>query len=142
MDETPPAVGPDPHEPPPALPPGAMQTNPEQTMMIIGELGKMETRQNERSDRIEQKIDDTSKIVAANEERSRNNAAEIDKGQAVQAVHEMRFASYRESAAASSGTAPGVAGWTRPVGVGVGAASGGTIVMYLLYYLGQWMGWL
>ena len=142
MADTPPPA-PDPHEPPKPLPPGAMQTNPEQTNMIIGEIVAMEGRQNERSDRIEGKIDATAKTVAANEERSKNNAAEIDKGQAVAAVHEMRFANYRESAAANSGVST-VHGWVngRAIGVGAGAAGGGTVVYLVIYYFGKWMGWL
>lgn len=138
-----PTPAPDPHAPHAPLPAGAMQTNPEQTNMIIGEMIKMEGRQNERSDRIEGKIDETSKIVAKNEERSKKNADEIDKGQAVQAVHEMRFANYRESAAANSGVST-VQGWvnSRALGVGAGAAGGGTVIYLAFYYFGKWMGWL
>ena len=140
MDEAPPPA-PDPRPP---LPPGAMQTNPQQTLLILNEMGKMEGRQVKRMDRLEDKIDVTGKVVAANEVRSIRNEEEIDEVQAVAAVHEMRYNDFREALAANTGHAAGVKGWvnSRAIGIGAGAASGGTVLYLLVYYFGQWMGWL
>ena len=134
-DSTPPPPGP--------TPPQAFQTNPQQTTVILGELAKMELRQEKRSDRLEVKLDRTVEKVAMVDQRSRNNEEEIDKGQAVQAIHQKQFNDFREVLAANTGQASGVRGWinTRALGIGAGAAGGGSLLYLAVYTMGQYFGW-
>lgn len=141
VDDTPP-VRPDvpgfPDTPdPPGVPPEAMQTNPQQTLVIITEMGKMARN-------FEDRVIELTKQQATTNTRSVRNEDDIGEVKAVAAIHARDYNNFREVLAASTGKASGVQGWinSRAVGIGTGAGIGGTIAIYLLYYFGKWMGWL
>ena len=144
VDTSPPAPNDDPEDKPidPAaayanIPPAAMQTNPQQTLIILTEMGKM-------GQKLQENISDLNARHAATATRSIRNEEDIGEVKAVAAIHDRDFNNFREVLAATTGKVTGVRGWvnSRAVGIGAGASLGGTIAIYLLYYFGKWMGWL